>query len=281
MSEVWVSDAARAEIMAIYDLRLAALGDAVESRMLETSFGSTHVLLAGEPDAPALVVAHGGNGDATQMAAPYGFLAARHRCVFVDSPGDPGRSRGRRIPRGDDSLARWMAELLDSLGIARASLLGMSAGGYVVLRAALGLRERIDRVVGIVPEGFCAAGEFPLPSPEDPGPFVAAITAPDSGFMPAVEEKFTALMAKTLRAVREPMILAPLFSAADFEGFEVPVMVVGGGEDVIFDGRELIARARAIVPSLVEAVLIPEANHIHMRLFRGPEIDRVAAFLAG
>jgi pimeloyl-ACP methyl ester carboxylesterase len=285
---VFVSDAARERVLASYATRLRALGGAVSSRTVETSHGRTHLLLAGDwsedgaegAGAPALVVVHGANGDAAQMAAAYAFLAERHRCVFVDMPGEPTPSLGERIPRGDDSLARWMAELLDGLGLSRVSLLGMSGGGYVVLRAAMGLGDRVERIVAVVPEGFVEIGEIPDPTPENAGSFVMAITEPGSGFPRAVVEKMAEQTALSFAAVREPMRLGPLFGPEDFAGFEVPVMIIAGGEDAIFDGRELLRRAEVIVPSLVEGSLIPEANHVHLRLFRGPEIDRATAFLA-
>lgn len=283
-SSIWTSEAARARLLALYDARLDNLDERVERRWVATGFGETHVLLAGAPERPALVVIHGANGDAGQMANAYIDLADDFHCVFVDVPGEPNYSEGQRIARGDDSLARWLGELLDGLGLAarggdRVALLGMSGGAYTALRSALGLRDRVACVVGLVPEGFCQLGELPPTTPDHAAAFVAATTSPDGGFPRPVLELMTRAAALSFAAVREPIHLGPLFTAADFAGFEVPVLLIAGGRDRLFPGRRVLARARAIVPRLTTR-LIATANHVDLRLFRGPELDAIAAFLA-
>lgn len=276
--DIWTSAAARRELLALYETRLRATSAELERRRLATRFGETQVLLGGDPQRPVLLLFHGANGDAAQMAGAYAPWCETHRCVFVDVPGFPNPSHGSWIPRGDDSLARWLGELLDALALERASLLGMSAGGYVALRCAAGLGARIHAVVGLVPEGFIEIGELPAPTPDNADAFVRAMTEPDSGFPPVIVELMTRALRKALAAARHPLRLSPLFRREDFAGLEAPVMVVAGGRDRLFPGTALLERARALIPSVRE-LLLPEINHIHLKLYRGAAIEAIEAFL--
>ena len=275
---IWTSPEARARLLELYAQRLATLDDRVEVTRVPTRFGETQVLLAGPHQAPALVVIHGANGDAAQMAGAYLSLAADYRCVFVDVPGQANPSEGQPIPRGDGSLAAWMRELLDGLELDSVALLGMSGGAYTALRSALGLRERIRCVVGLVPEGFCELAEVPPTSAPEAEAFVELVTGPECGFPRALLDLMARGAALAFDAVHEPIRLGPLFEAEEFVGFEVPVLLVAGGQDRLFPGARVLERARAIVPG-VRTHLIETANHIDLRLYRGEDFERVVAFL--
>ena len=276
---IWTSAGARDQLLAAYEARLDTLAEELERHRVATSFGVTQVLIGGEVGAPALLFVHGTNGDAAQMAGAYAPWCETHRCVFVDVPGEANPSSGGRIPRGDDSLARWLGELLDGLGLERVALFGMSGGSYVALRGALGLPGRIRAIVGLVPEGFCELGAIPEPTPANAEALVHAMTEPDSGFPRAMVELMTAAMCTSLAALREPLRLGPLFRPEEFAAFDVPVMLVAGGRDRVFPGATLLARAREVLPR-VHTLLLPEANHVHLELYRGATMERVAEFLA-
>jgi len=58
---IYKSDVAREEIEALYDRALARLSFPTESRWVKTTFGATHLLVAGPDGAPPLLVLQGGN----------------------------------------------------------------------------------------------------------------------------------------------------------------------------------------------------------------------------
>lgn len=276
--DVWTGAAARRELLALYEQRVDAIAVELERRRVPTRYGETQVLLGGQTSAPALLILHGANGDAAQMASAYAPCCARWRCVFVDLPGGATPSDGAWIPRGDASLARWMAELLDGLGLERVALLGMSGGAYVALRAAAGLGERVRAVGALVPEGFVPIGDIPEPTADNAAAFVHAITEPDCGFPAALVELMIRGTRVALAATRHPLRPAPLFEAGDFDELRAPVMIVAGGRDRIFPGEALLARARVLLPGLRER-LLPEANHVHLALLRGDAVEAVERFL--
>ncbi|NUP04654.1 MAG: alpha/beta fold hydrolase [Polyangiaceae bacterium] len=97
-------------------------------------------------EGPPVVFVHGLVGDFTHFEHVAVRLAARgHRVIGVDLPGC-GISHKRRDRHDLGSYARDVLTLLDELGIARASLVGHSAGGAIVTEAALRAPSRVSRV---------------------------------------------------------------------------------------------------------------------------------------
>jgi pimeloyl-ACP methyl ester carboxylesterase len=69
-----------------------------------------------------------------------------------DRPGSGLSDPIARSPRDDDEAAvTWLDQLLDSLGLETAALLGHSAGGTLALRYASARPERVERLVLIGP----------------------------------------------------------------------------------------------------------------------------------
>jgi aminoacrylate hydrolase len=101
----------------------------------------------GEAGAPPLIVSSGLGGSAAYWAPNIPALAKRFRVIAYDHRGT-GRS-DRALPEtvtladlGADILA-----LMDTLGIARAALMGHAIGGMAALEAARAAPRRIARVV--------------------------------------------------------------------------------------------------------------------------------------
>ena len=114
----------------------------------------------GEP----LVLLHGGGPGASawsnwkQNLPP---LAEHFRVLLVDQPGY-GRSDKPLIEGGMWTFyARAVRDLLDTLGIAKASFVGNSLGGGTTIKFALDYPERVNRLILMGPAG----GMLPITSP--------------------------------------------------------------------------------------------------------------------
>jgi pimeloyl-ACP methyl ester carboxylesterase len=53
-------------------------------------------------------------------------------------------------------------------------------------------------------------------------------------------------------------------------------LVVAGGRDLIHPGDRVAARAREVLPTLRELILVPETGHIHFEAPGGPVMKRIA-----
>jgi 3-oxoadipate enol-lactonase len=105
-----------------------------------------HFVTAGPEDAPAVVLSPSLGTELTMWEAQARRLAARHRVISCDLRGH-GHSP---VPPGPYSIADLgtdLLELLDRLGLERASLCGISIGGMASMWAAARAPERVERLV--------------------------------------------------------------------------------------------------------------------------------------
>lgn len=95
---------------------------------------------------PPLILVHGVGGDADQWAPCIRGLAASHRVIAIDLPGF-GRSDKPWIDYRVSVFVEFLEQFLKVLGVARASLLGHSLGGWIVAKFATCFPERVDRLI--------------------------------------------------------------------------------------------------------------------------------------
>lgn len=147
----------RAAFMAMYERKLAAWPVPFEEIDVPTSFGSTHVVVAGDAGSPPLLMFHMTACPAfiwTPVIAP---LAARYRTFAVDIIGDLGKSEladATRSPRTGMQLAAWAREVAAALRVERSDVLGASYGGWLAMHYAAHAPEHVRRLALIVPMGL-------------------------------------------------------------------------------------------------------------------------------
>jgi 3-oxoadipate enol-lactonase len=114
--------------------------------MPTTSINGTAVSYADSGgDGPAVVLSHGFLMDASMFDAQVEALAPQYRVITWDARGHGGTPAPGPFSYWD--LARDMLALLDHLGIGQAVLGGMSAGGFVSMRAALLAPQRVRGLI--------------------------------------------------------------------------------------------------------------------------------------
>jgi pimeloyl-ACP methyl ester carboxylesterase len=113
---------------------------------------------SGPRGAPAVVMLHG-FGASLETWEPWAHsLSAHYRVIRFDLP---GFGLTGADPAGDYTDARTMkvlADLMDQLGIARASLIGNSLGGRIAWNFAATYPDRVTRLVLVSPDGFASPG---------------------------------------------------------------------------------------------------------------------------
>jgi 3-oxoadipate enol-lactonase len=137
---------------------------------------------------PVVVLLSGSNLDRRMWAYETAWLSKTHTVVRYDLRAH-GQSDTATAPFShlDDLIG-----LLDELKIAKASLIGLSAGSNIALDAALEIPDRVERIVlsGPAPSGYV---------PKTPLPFTADVIA--------------ALKAADYKKVTEVLLATPVFAA--------------------------------------------------------------------
>lgn len=144
-------------IMSWYEGVLGQFEIPVESVFTETRFGRTHMLAAGPSDAEALLLIPGVAGCAPLWRRQFPDLARHFRVYALDIPGQPGLSDPNPPSFLNDDYAEWLIDVLDGLKVERAHLVGVSAGAWVAMRAAIFAPHRVHKVVMLAPTGLASA----------------------------------------------------------------------------------------------------------------------------
>lgn len=222
---------------------------------------------AGSP----LILIHGLSGSSRWWARNVDAFARQFRVYLVDLPGF-GDNRGRRrfaLESAAAELVAWM----DAVGIARASIVGHSMGGFVAADLAASFSDRVDRLVLAdaavrpydrrflqpVVGGLGTAWRLPL------------------GFLPVLVADAVRAGPRTLRLAMRALLNADL--RARLDKIASPTLVIWGERDSLVP----IAYGRRLAEALPDAgfAVIGQAGHNSM--WDQPDaFNRVAlAFLAG
>jgi 3-oxoadipate enol-lactonase len=236
---------------------------------------------------PATVLLHPFPLSRTAWAGIADALAAHRRVIAVDAHGFGDSPASGPFAIAD--LADELAALLDRLAIARATVVGMSMGGYVALAFAARHRDRLSALVladtraaadsaetraaraaalatidGAGPMAYLRAFLPRLLSPQAPPARVAHVLARSE------------TRAASLRAGIEALRDRP-DRTAELGAIACPTLCVCGTEDQVTPAAEMKQIADAI--SGARFVPIAEAGHLSHIEAPGPFLHAVTSFL--
>ena len=223
---------------------------------------------------PAIVLIHGHPFSRAMWAGQLDSLGDAFRVVAPDLPGyGESPARGETItPRG---LADAVVELLDAIGVDRATVVGLSLGGLVAMELGLG---HPDRVAGVVLTATTAA---PLTPEEAETRRSTAARLERDGILDHALEMAGRLFGPAAR--REPDLVLPILetmlrtspagAAAALRGraerppyhellrdLRVPALVLAGDAD-FFSTAEITAQLVASLPD-PEVIVLPGIGHM-------------------
>jgi pimeloyl-ACP methyl ester carboxylesterase len=262
---LYKSPAGEEAVMALYDEVLADHWPRpYESLTIPTRHRHTFVIASGQDSGPALVLLHGAASNSAIWAADAAVFGRHHRVYAVDLLGEAGKSAPHRPAWDSRAYAEWLEEVLDALKLEKAALLGVSQGGWTALKFATYRPERVSKLAllcpgGITPDRTSFYIRFlPLlllgqwgarranrmlfgdqPIPEEANEYLTLIT---THFKPRTG-------------------VVPLFTDQELGRLTMPVLLLGGGQDVIRDAGKIEARMQKLVPHLTSTVY-PDAGHV-------------------
>lgn len=123
-----------------------------EERFFQVGPFKARCLSAGE-EGPAVILLHGLAASADIWEKNLEFLAEGYRLYAPDLPGF-GLSERPQEPLSSGMLIRFLADFMDTLGIHRATLIGLSLGGALALGFALLYPDRMERLVLVSSAGL-------------------------------------------------------------------------------------------------------------------------------
>jgi pimeloyl-ACP methyl ester carboxylesterase len=284
------SEESRARFIAAYDAALAEWPVPFEELDVPTRLGPTHVIAGGAADAPPLLLLPSFAGTAVVWRLNAEGLSRHFRIYAVDVIGQPGKSLANRALRHRD-YADWLADLIDGLGVARASIVGCSFGAFLALNQALATPDRVERVVLISPAGTFASQYWKLI-------YAMRIRAPLLRLLrrltgakraPSLADlgprrlprdmKWAALIGVTMAERAKVSVTNPtVFSRAQLRAIRAPTLLLIGDKETLYEPRAMLQLAQARMPGL-QAAIVPDADHIAAMAQPDDVNARIVAFL--
>jgi pimeloyl-ACP methyl ester carboxylesterase len=280
------------DYLAAYDTMMKYWPVPCETIDVPGYYGSTHLVVSGPKEAPALVLLHGGRASLTMWSANVADLSRDYRVYAVDIIGQPGKSIPNKTLKKRDDLIPWFTQLLDELKISKANLVGQSYGGWFALNYALHKPERVNKIALISPaacflplnwqHALRGAGMFFFPSRQAMRSFKLWETYPQNiqspenlaFFNDKLEQLYLGFKHFRCRGEANPDI----FFDDELRGLKTPILLLIGRQEVIYDPAASIERARRLI-SHIEADLIPDASHDLSYFQAGIVDERILDFL--
>ena len=234
-----------------------------------TREGETFVIACGPENAPALLLLHGSMANSAMWMGDAGAWAEHFRVFAVDVIGDAGLSAPSRPPLASDAHALWLDDVMQALSLTRASMVGVSLGGWLALDYATRRPERVESLVVICPPGvgrqkigivFKTIPLRMLGRWETKKTAELVLGRAPANPSPAVQY-FLSFMALIHKNFRARMVKLPIFSDQALQGLTMPVLAIVGGRDVLIDSAQTKTRFERNVPH-AQIRYLAETGHL-------------------
>lgn len=268
------SEAERAIYLAAYDAALRAWPVPFQEIDVDTRFGRTHVVACGSLEAPPLILLPSFAATASVWRANVSALCAHFRVYAMDVIGQPGKSIAKRVLKSRMDYTEWLSDAMDALGVARASFVGASFGGFLALSYAITHPERVERLALISPAGGFAATPIWIVLRMLTGTLRRRIrglfvkTPPSVadvlGILSAAPEDapWRELMSVTLaQSPRSIAIVTPVLSDEELRGLVAPMLLLIGEHEKLYDAATTVRRASQKVAKF-EGCVVPGGDHL-------------------
>lgn len=272
MKSLYSSPAAKERILKIYQDKLDELNLEYRHEKVETTFGTTNIIVTGKPENPPLVLIHGSNGCAPIALDIYPNLTKKYQVFAVDVIAQPNLSAETRPSMKDASYGMWMNEILEKLNLTDVVMAGFSFGGFIILKTLVEEESRIKKAYLICPVGIVNGNPLkliwhvfiPMKRYQSGGKqkhlnkfLDATFSEPDP-----FAQKIMPVLLKHFKMDFSPL---PTISSADANKISTPIVLIGAGKDLMFPGNKLMKRAKKIFPSLEQAVFLENSKHVQNR----------------
>ncbi len=261
VSTIYKSPEGERELLRMYRANLDGWPVPAEHVRVPTREGETFAVVSGPADAPPVVLLHGSGANATMWLDDVAVWARDFRVHAVDLVGEPGLSAPSRPELGTGAPALWLDDVLDGLGLADAAFVGASLGGWFALDYAVRRPERVRRLALLCPGGLGRQKVGWLAK-------ALVVRALGRGGVRRSAAEVTGLpdgpvldgLVLTFEQFRPRTERLPVFPDGALRGLRMPVLVIVGGRDVMFDSRGTARRVQENVPDST-VVLLPETGH--------------------
>lgn len=258
--QVFKSEESRNAIRTRYNQILSAFP--FQKRYVETTFGRTFFLEAGDARNPPLVLLHGSCSNSAFWFGEISALSSTYHVLAVDILGEAGNSAENRLELDSEDYADWLAEVFGACAIEKSVVMGNSLGSWMALRFATKFPERVAKLILLAPAGLSGINvEFlekakKLAQQEAPISIDSSITQGTQ--LPKEVEEFIILIFQGYNPITDEL---PVYTDEQIRRLTMPILFVAGEEDVMLDTAAAAQRLGQLIPD-AEIHLLPGTGHM-------------------
>ncbi|MBD8497894.1 alpha/beta hydrolase [Paenibacillus sp. CAU 1523] len=234
-----------------------------EELYIDTGYGKTFIIASGRTDLPPLILLHGSGMNSVMWINEMEKYAQNYRVYAVDMPGEPGKSSEIQLPFTGDDFTNWLHDVFECLSIEKASIVGISLGGWVGAKFSITYAQKVDKLVLLCPAGIDPLRKsfmfkslmYMLLGEKGIDKLYYKING--DKLIPAVMLQYQKLIASHFNFRKE---VIPLFSDDEILQLTMPVALFVGGKDVMFHSEKTAKRLETLLKH-AEINLIPDEGH--------------------
>lgn len=269
MKSLYKTEKGKKEILQLYDRKLESLDIDYEYKTINTSFGTTNIIVTGALENPPIILVHGSNGCTPISLETYPNLHKFYRVYAVDVMAQPNKSAETRLSMKDESYGKWINEIIHELNIDSVTMAGFSFGGLVILKTLEYDESKIKEVYLSAP-AYIVNGN-PLKA-------LFQVFIPMKRFIKSKKtqhvERFLSnlftepdefaleFLQKVIPEFEMDFTPVPVIDSKKAGNITTPITIFAAKEDIMFPGKKMIKRASRIFPSLKESKLFKNSKHV-------------------
>jgi len=269
MKSLFKSEEGKKQIFNLYDAKLASLNIDYQYETVDTQFGSTNVIITGDPANPPIILVHGSNGSAPIALETYQNLHKKYRIYAVDVLAQPNKSAETRLSMKDDSYGIWMNEIINHFNFDSVEMAGFSFGGLVILKTLEYDESKVTEVYLSAPAYIVNGNQLKA---------LFKVFIPMKKYMKTKKQKYLekflaeVFTKKDAFAINQLAIVflefdmdftpVPVIDSRKAKEIKTPLTIFAAQNDILFPGEKMLKRANKIFPSLKKTILLEDSKHV-------------------
>lgn len=239
---------------------------AYEEIDISTRYGPTHIIVSGPASAPPLLLFHCALMTSVIWGPIIEELSRYHRTYCIDVIGDAGKTVPIHPPHTEAELADWVLEIYKHFEWKEAEILAWSFGGFVGANFSIVHPDKVKKLILLAPfmtfqkagVGFML-GFLPLLIPIR---YFSRVFEKALCYKNSFGDKvYSNLLFERFRGVNVKFKVPPrVFSDEELNQLNMPVMLLIGREEFLYNGKKAIDRAHDVLPKST-SILVPHCNH--------------------
>ncbi|WP_298421814.1 alpha/beta hydrolase [uncultured Kordia sp.] len=269
MKSFFIDIESKKEIINLYYKKLHELNIPHEFITIETSFGDTSVITAGQSKNQPLLLVHDIHSCAPIALEAMKSLIGKFRIYAIDVIGQPNTSAEIRLDTKNDDYGRWLYEIQSRLNIYNAYLVGISFGGFIVWKALSYDQSRISKAFLIAPVGIVKRNRIHnyskvvvplklfqwLKNTKYLQYYMKHLFSEHNSFM----EEY---LSKVVLGYKMHYASISNITKKEAASIQIPLYIIAAKNDIFFPSKKLISKAKSIFPSLKEILFLKNAKHV-------------------